>query len=63
MLASLGTDLIIDDAEFVGLGPSFLLSHLPLVFEVDLIADQQREPLASLILVVQLQPRLRIIQR
>lgn len=62
-MASLGTDLIINDAKLLGLGPAFLLSHLPLAFQVDLIADQQREPLASLILVVELQPPLGIIER
>ena len=45
------------------IGLKLLRVHPHMGRKIDLIADQQREPLARFILVVQLQPRLRIIQR
>lgn len=56
VLPSLRADLKIHETQLLRLASAFLIAHLPLFNEIDLIANQDGESVASFIIIVEMQP-------
>ena len=62
VLASLRANLEVHQPQLFSLASSFSIAHLSLIGEVDLIADQNGEPISSFVIIVEVQPSLSIIE-
>ena len=62
-MASFGADFVVDHSQVLRLALPFLLRHLSLIPQVNLIADEESKAFACLVLVVQLQPCLSVVER
>ena len=62
VLASLRANLEVHQPQLFSLASSFSIAHLSLIGEVDLIADQNGEPISSFVIILEVQASLSIIE-